>query len=115
MSVGSVGTISDARRRALQRGAHRLLDEILSLGVEGDLPVIDWQVSQYAVVGTMNMIPNERRRDVFCAWVTALGLDQWADSPRAGGWVHLHAFTEDWRGSRVNVAVMADVDTEEPP
>lgn len=104
---------SEAERLRWQVGAHKLLGEILEICRDRGLPVIPWEVSQFALVGTVQHVSHEQRRAVFEAWVEALGLDRWPHSPRSAGWVHLHAFTENWQGRRVNVAVRADIDTEE--
>lgn len=104
-----------AVRQARQQNCYDLLGELLALARERGLPVIDWRVSDVAVVGALAAVANADRRRVFDAWVEALELDRWDDHPLGAGWVHLHAFAKNWRGRRVDVAVMADVDTEEEP
>lgn len=103
---------TETERRRRQRRVYELLDEFLTLGDKRNLPFIHWNVGEFALVGTCLQPAPADRRAAFEQWVTALRLDRWDDSPRGGGYVHLHARTENWQGRRVDVAVMADIDTE---
>ncbi|MFG2001611.1 hypothetical protein ACGFNU_20915 [Spirillospora sp. NPDC048911] len=105
--------VSESEKLRWQVGAHKVLGAILDICRDRGLPVIPWEVSEFAVVGKVQNTSHEQRRGVFEAWVEALGLDRWPESPHSAGWVHLHAFTENWERRRVNVAVLADIDTEE--
>jgi hypothetical protein len=94
------GWIIQADRARWQRDAVRELAVILA--AHPDLPVIAWTVtaSGGALSGQV-LAPAEGRRGLFAEWRPALGLDEAAETPSAGGAaVYLHA-----RGVRGGVAV----------
>jgi hypothetical protein len=96
----SGGWITQADRSRWQQRAAAELAAILD--AHPDLPVIAWTVT--ASGGTLSgqvLIPAAGRRGLFGQWRHALGLDNVAETPSAGGTaVYLHA-----RGVRNSVAV----------
>ncbi|MFF5261449.1 hypothetical protein ACFY4C_21100 [Actinomadura viridis] len=103
-----------AERRLRQRRSHELLGEFLALGEEKDLPVLDWRVTEFALVGGARGVDRTQRRVAFESWTAALDLGRWEDRESPTGHVHLHAYTENWQGRRVSVAVMAGIAPEDP-
>jgi hypothetical protein len=105
------GWITQADRSRWQQRAAAELAAILA--AHPDLPVLAWTVT--AAGGALSgqvLAPAPGRRGLFGEWRRALGLDEAAEVPSAGGSpVYLHA-----RGVRggVAVSVTATVFPEEP-
>lgn len=113
-SSSLLGAITLVERQARQERCQRLLGEILKRARQEQLPIIDWQVSEFALVGSMTPVDNSARHKAFTAWADALHLDRHDDRADPVGYVHLHAFSKDWEGSGLNVAVLADVWADAP-
>lgn len=84
----------------------------LDLGVQRELPVLEWSVTEHALVGTCEQ-PEPARRVVFEAWADALQPTVRTEVP-SGGTIRLTAFAGNYQGRGVNVAVVADVDEDTP-
>ena len=94
------GWITQADRSRWQRRAAAELAAILA--AHPDLPLLAWTVT--ASAGGLSgqvLAPAAGRRGLFGKWLQALGLDEAAEAPSAGGTpVYLHA-----RGVRGGVTV----------
>lgn len=104
-----LGPLTDADLRRMMRRRYKLLGEFLDLADEHDLPPLTWKVGNHALAGEATQPEYADRRRAWEQWVTVLHLERWEPSTSASGRTHLHAVTQDWRGSHVPVAVVADV------
>jgi hypothetical protein len=110
--------VTDAERRAWQDRSYQVLGDLLKTGRAKKLPVVQWTLSEHAIVGECLQPEYPKRRLTFEAWVEALELGRWDERTHDDGHTHLRAYTKDWNSRRVSIAVMADIwpdDTTEEP
>ena len=56
----------------------RLLEQLLDRANRDDLPALGWTVTQFAVTGELSLLDSRtpvQRREVFMAWVDAIGAE----------------------------------------
>ena len=100
-------TVTNAQRRSWQQRAIKLLNDLTEQ--HKDLPVLTWQVSEFALVGKAVMVNDAERRVAFEAWTHAVHLQPWPERTSENGYVRLHAGCRDFEGYGVDLAITADL------
>lgn len=100
---------TNADLRRWQRQSYADLGELLDLQDRRDLPVIDWTITPFSLASRCLQTDDGERREVFGAWVAALGLA--VREYRSSGVTHLRG-TGKYE-DRIVVGVVADISEDE--
>lgn len=102
----------DDLRRQMQ--SMRVLEQLLKRAGVEDLPALTWTVTSWSVAGELTLLDDRtpfQRRDVFLAWATALGFDDWREGRPNPGQVELrgHVKVPVPRAPHLEVSVVVSV------